>query len=98
MKKIKEKVASVGTYSWFSGLDMFKGRIIDPDIIGENKMKELKNKLDFQQYIHLSLCPLPAIHEEELSKFYSNSRLLEDETVRIVVKAVELSFNAEALW
>lgn len=53
--------------------------------------------MDFQQWAHMFLCPIPVVHEEEVCDFYSNLQLLKDETLSTMVKGVELTFNAEAL-
>lgn len=67
-RKIEEKIASLSKETWFSNLNVFKGKLIVPKVIGE-VVKELKEKLNFQQWTHLFLCLLPVVHEKEVCEF-----------------------------
>lgn len=56
-RKIEEKVVSMGKENWFSNLNVLKGRVMDPEVVGEVGMKELKEKAGlFTVDAFVSLC------------------------------------------
>lgn len=60
-------------------------------------MRELKEKLNFQQWTHLLLYTLQRVHEEDMCEFYSKPKLLEDDTVSTNIEGVEMVFDVKRL-
>lgn len=62
--------------------------MIELEFVREMSMKELVEKLEFRKWTHLFLNSLPEVYEGEVSQFYSNFQLLEENTMNSTIKRV----------
>ncbi|KAH0650013.1 hypothetical protein KY284_029925 [Solanum tuberosum] len=76
---------------------VLKGRVIDPTIAEEPGIKELKKKVDCQDWFHLLLDSHPVVHEDENFQFYKRFKLVKGDTVETTVKGVKISFTDKDL-
>lgn len=78
-------------------LEKLKNRVIELVINKMIEMKELPEKLKYQKWIHLFVCPLPVMYREAMIYVYKNFKLLEDSLVSFGVRRVDLILNTEIL-
>lgn len=57
-------------------------------------MKEPLEKLEFQKWTNIFLCPLPFMYFDAIH-FYKNFKVLEDGTVSLEVNGVDLDIDAK---
>lgn len=76
---------------------VLKGKVIDPTVAEEPGLKELKEKVDCQDWSHLLLDSHPVVHEDEVCQFYKRFKLVKGDTVETTVKGVKISFTDQDL-
>ncbi|MCD7464358.1 hypothetical protein HAX54_052560 [Datura stramonium] len=81
----RRKWVGSSNVSGSSSSKVLKGRVIDPSVASELGIERLIEKLKFQGWKHLFLCPLPKFYEYEVVAFYTNLDVKKDRRYPIMV-------------
>ncbi|MCE3052253.1 hypothetical protein HAX54_052007 [Datura stramonium] len=67
--------------------------IVDEEVLNELSMENLVEKLRFQGWDHLFVCPMPCVHEGDVEEFCVNLEVMDEGRVKSIVHGVQFELS-----